>query len=280
MAEQEITPMEPVRPLVSPEEAGQMMTAYQALCMKILVPWEGRRFEKGPGGVDVLVQDSDFQRIQVYDKVTKRTYERDFPKKSAFRKLSLFYGVSTEPVSKERALKEGGGFVWTYRVRASITGKDGRVRSVTQEGSCDSMEKASQNTRVEHDCASTALTRATNRAISDLIGFGQVSAEEMTPGGTQEPRKIVPSEANAVKEKPTPAQPSREFGATEVLTRAGIDPRTVEIVHEGGVTYISPTPGLVDWAGAKVALEGIGYIWNAAAMRWERAGHAKAASAS
>lgn len=214
MAESEIMPMEPVRALVSPEEAGQMMAIYQDLCMKILVPWEKRRFEKGPGGVEILAQDSDFQRISVYDKASKRSYARDFPKKSAFRKLALFYGVSTDLVSKEKTLKEGGGFVWTYRVRASITSKDGRVRSVTQEGSCDSkeMERGGQNTRIEHDSASTALTRATNRAISDLIGFGQVSAEEMTPGSTPEPREIVPSEAKVVEEKPV-TPPAEEHGA-------------------------------------------------------------------
>jgi hypothetical protein len=38
--------------------------------------------------------------------------------------------------------------------------------------------------KAEHDIAATAVTRATNRAISNLVGFGQVSAEEVDGAGT------------------------------------------------------------------------------------------------
>ena len=45
--------------------------------------------------------------------------------------------------------------------------------------SCDSREKPDSKNRLEHDVATMAHTRAKNRAISDCIGTGEVSAEEM-----------------------------------------------------------------------------------------------------
>ena len=44
-------------------------------------------------------------------------------------------------------------------------------------GACASNER--NFSHVEHDTRSTAHTRAKNRAVSDLIGGGEVSAEEM-----------------------------------------------------------------------------------------------------
>jgi hypothetical protein len=35
--------------------------------------------------------------------------------------------------------------------------------------------------KAEHDLPATAVTRATNRSVSNLIGFGSVSAEEVEP---------------------------------------------------------------------------------------------------
>jgi hypothetical protein len=191
-------------PLVSPEEAGLAMATYQKLCNSILIPWDKRTFDKD----DVLTQDSDFQRIRVKDRGGK-SYERDFPKKSAFRKLALFYGVSTELVSSEKKDKPDSSFTWSYIIKASVNTKDGKTRFTTGEGTCDSKEMSRGefgNVRVEHDTKATAWTRAVNRAVSDLIGFGQVSAEEMTAGGSTEPRKVIDSDSRVVEDEP-PTQP-------------------------------------------------------------------------
>jgi hypothetical protein len=40
--------------------------------------------------------------------------------------------------------------------------------------------------KVENDLRSTATTRAKNRATADLVGMGEVSAEEIAPGGGEE----------------------------------------------------------------------------------------------
>ena len=209
-------------PLVSPEEAGLAMATYQKLCNSILIPWDKRQFNN-----DVLVQESDFQRIRVKEKSGK-SYEKDFPKKSAFRKLALFYGVSTELVSSERKDRPDGSFTWSYIIKASVTTKEGRTRSTPGEGTCDSKEMSRGeygNVRVEHDTKATAWTRAVNRAVSDLIGFGQVSAEEMTAGGNTEPRKVIDSDSRVVEDEPPtepPTQPSQQPPAPPVGSLASI----------------------------------------------------------
>ena len=64
-------------------------------------------------------------------------------------------------------------------------------------GSCDSREISDERRR-EHFTESKAHTRAKNRATSDLIGFGQVSAEEVT------------GEPKYVESKQTEVEPSKE----------------------------------------------------------------------
>jgi hypothetical protein len=199
-------------PLVNPEEAAMAMATYQKLCNSILIPWDKRKIDG-----EVLVQDSDFQRIRVKDKSGK-SCERDFPKKSAFRKLALFYGVSTELVSSERVDRPDGSFTWSYIIRASVTNKECKTRFTTGEGTCDSKEMSRGeygNVSVEHDTKATAWTRAVNRAVSDLIGFGQVSAEEMTPGGATEPRRVIDADARVVEEPPPQAPAPPQAGAKE-----------------------------------------------------------------
>ena len=206
-------------PLVNPEDAEMAMATYQKLCNSILIPWDKRKFDG-----DVLTQDSDFQRIKVKDRAGK-SYERDFPKKSAFRKLALFYGVSTELVSSARTDRPDSSFTWGYIIKASVTNKEGKTRFTTGEGTCDSKEMSRGeygNVRVEHDTRATAWTRAVNRAVSDLIGFGQVSAEEMTPGGTTEPRKVIDADARIVEDQPPPGVPAPQSTAAKERTLAPI----------------------------------------------------------
>jgi len=104
-------------PIVTAEDAKKAMEAYQQLCAAILIPWEKRIVKDG-----VVKQESDYQRIRVRvrDPETGKDESvlRDFPKKSAWRKLAKFYNVSTEIVGKERVDREDGSWVWHYTVKA------------------------------------------------------------------------------------------------------------------------------------------------------------------
>ncbi len=107
-----------------------------------------------------------------------------FLKKSAWRKWALACGVSDRILSIERVPSTGKdpecGFY--YRVVAEAfhlpTG-----RTATGAAVASSRERKSW-AHEEHDIFALACTRAKNRAIADLVGGGEVSAEEVGPEET------------------------------------------------------------------------------------------------
>ena len=131
--------------------AVEQWEAYQTLCKKLL-------------------DDSDYQEYKQDGEVKK------FPKKSAFFKLGRAFNADTEIIEKEeyRHPKTHKLIDVTYTVRATLP----NGRSVVANGSCDRNEKGKQNSS-NHDLRATAETRATNRAISKLIGAGEVSWDEI-----------------------------------------------------------------------------------------------------
>lgn len=121
-----------------------------------------------------LLTDSDIQTIK-----TKDGKERSFIKRSGFRKLALAFNISDEIISKEQNVvsvpdDKGPPYtIWTVTVKATAS----NGRSSLGLGSCSSRERAFAHP--DHDILATAHTRAKNRAISDLIGSGEISAEEI-----------------------------------------------------------------------------------------------------
>jgi hypothetical protein len=115
---------------------------------------------------------------------------------SFWRKLATFFNLTDEIVREEIERDERGRIIramYTTKVTAPNgrftvgTGvcsihdkahddnlfKDGKVIC---KGPCDGRKHFSNP---EHDIPSTAHTRAKNRGISDLVGGGEVSAEEV-----------------------------------------------------------------------------------------------------
>jgi hypothetical protein len=89
--------------------------------------------------------------------------------------------------------------------------------------------KATRDSRTLHNVRSTAMTRARNRAISNLVGFGEVSAEELPrdgQGGAQEPPPSSPPaeppaqrSQNGQKPAEDPMATQADYQALEVLWR-------------------------------------------------------------
>lgn len=96
---------------------------------------------------------------------------KKFIKKSGFRKLATAFGISTS-IEKEERRELKGGFTVDITVRAIAP--SGRYASAC--ASCASSER--DFAHLDHDVRATAQTRAANRAIADLIGGGEASAEE------------------------------------------------------------------------------------------------------
>ena len=134
-----------VNPSVSPAEAVNAWKVYQE--MKA-----------------ALATDEDKQVIQ----------GRTFLKKSYWRKVERFYSLNSECIKEwTEDLPTGRMFYAIYRASHPKTGlfADGDGADFA-----DSVEDY-------HNSRATAHTRAKNRAISDLVGGGEVSAEEMGGSG-------------------------------------------------------------------------------------------------
>lgn len=99
---------------------------------------------------------------------------RTFKKKSAWRKLARYFHISTEVVRVEREAIEGL-FLATVTVRATAPWG----QSAEAIGACCTDEATGRRVISVADAIATAETRATNRATSNLIAMGEVSAEEL-----------------------------------------------------------------------------------------------------
>lgn len=101
--------------------------------------------------------------------------KRVFKKKSAWRKLSRHFGISVRVARTEHEVLANGRFLAT--VIAQAIGPWGQVSE--DVGACCTDEATGRRVITIADAMATAATRATNRAISNLIAMGEVSAEEI-----------------------------------------------------------------------------------------------------
>lgn len=172
-----------VMPLVSPEQAVAAFDAYQKLAAKIMT-------------------QEDVQKIG----------DKEFKKKSFWRKCQRFFNLSLE-LSKEWK-EEKADKSYTYFVMYRAVAPNGAY--MDGDGACTNNEKG--RLRTEHDTRSTAHTRAKNRAISDLVAFGEVSAEEVDG-----------HEENNNQPSSTPSVPMMtEFQAKRIYTlreKSGLKPQ-------------------------------------------------------
>jgi hypothetical protein len=100
---------------------------------------------------------------------------KKYIKRSGWRKIALAFNISTEIVEVSREEKDGKYIV---RVKARAIAPNGRVSE--EIGVCDSSEFESGRLKASiHNIETKAATRALNRAISNLVGGGEVSAEEI-----------------------------------------------------------------------------------------------------
>ena len=106
-----------------------------------------------------------------------------------------------------------------------------------------------------HETRATAHTRAKSRAISDLIGFGQVSAEEYHNYEKDLPPKPVEATASVETQpgKPTPDKKKRKPKAAaaedtvrETLAANGLDTGNLLIYRYSKVVRVEPQPGSED----------------------------------
>ena len=122
-----------------------------------------------------LLDDSDYQEAE---------RGKRFVKKSGWRKIARAFNLSVT-VESLRVERDEEGNATRAECVARATAPNGQVQD--GDGYCSAEETRFQNQRgrqkLENDLRATATTRAKNRAIADLVGMGEVSAEEVVPSG-------------------------------------------------------------------------------------------------
>jgi hypothetical protein len=141
--------------------------------------------------VAALIAPKSFEQqhklMQVYDQLCRqligpddiqREGNREFKKKSAWRKLSRAFGLSVhcDQADCRFIMMEDTG-EWVVVAKASATAPWGQTWE--DVGACGSDEETGRRKITYADAIGTAMTRASNRAVSNLIAMGEVSAEEM-----------------------------------------------------------------------------------------------------
>ena len=219
----------PVMPLVSPEQAAASWALFEDLKARLLV-------------------DDDYQAI-----AGKR-----YIKRSGFRKLAVYFGLSDGILREERKDREDKSFTWRIIVEAAAP----NGRTSIGVGVCDSRERSFAH--LEHDVYATAHTRAKSRAISDMVAGGAVSAEEV------EAAPPPPSPAP----DGTPVPPHDVYRVIEALAAAGLDASRVDVLVVDGRLVVTPKKFLGDaWGGFNDYLSGVGFKWVRAGnlSHWEAA---------
>jgi hypothetical protein len=182
-------------PLVTPEKAAEQWRLFEALKAKLL-------------------GTKDYQNI-----AGKR-----YIKRSGFRKIAVYFGISDRILKEQRTEREDGSFFWRIEVEAFAP----NGRSCVGVGACDSKER--RFAHAEHDVYATAHTRAKSRAISDLVAGGAVSAEEIDVSSTDE---------NA----PTTG-PENKSTSIDAQTKPSKVPTTKEAITMEGLRQFPLTDGL------------------------------------
>lgn len=174
-----------------------------------------------------LLKPNDFQPF-----TDKKTGEkRQFIKRSGWRQIAAGFSISDRVVKEERMDREDGSFVWRITVEAMFP--NGRLSSGM--GACDSREHSGKWAHVEHDVLSTAHTRAKNRAISDLVAGGVLSAEEMEAAPEVEPEEDFEKEFH---------EEETDTGLRGTLAEAGLNPESITFSEMGNAYTAAPTKWL------------------------------------
>jgi hypothetical protein len=250
-----VTIADTVRLPITVDQAIEEWKSYQELCQKLL-------------------DASDYQAMG----------KDKFRKKSGWRKLARAFNLATRIVEKEVERDELGRPTWAgFYVEASASTRTGPRTAAgyheahLRERCCPAAfgKACPKKSREHHDCCpvdcdgwahwshpgdipATAETRATNRAISNLIGAGEVSAEEMEVDGVGPGRTTAKGSRRQSSKAPPTSAPGRgvkpsQFSGYEAGPNTVDTQKFVEAAEKRGVTLaairgrFSDINGILKW---------------------------------
>lgn len=145
-----------------------------------------------------------------------------YRKKGYWRAIAQGFSLVLELLNETRhELDNDFGYTVTYRATDPRTG-----RYCDGDGACYASEKAQRHGGIggtEHNVRAHAHTRAKNRAIADLVAFGEVSADELQDG--VEPTTI-----------PQPA--ARKTAAKKAAPKKTVAPKKPALEDHDGAEYL------------------------------------------
>jgi hypothetical protein len=174
-----------------------------------------------------------------------------FVKKSGWRKIAKAFGLSVTRIGDGVERDADGEPVRAWAVYRA-TAPNGQAQDGDGYCSADESRFNSRGGRqkLENDLRATATTRAKNRAISDLVGMGEVSAEEVAQGGHAAPPPVVAFDGDlapvwAVLEQAAGVDTTAAVRAWIVKDNGGVVPRAVgrALLAVGRVMGDRPEPG-------------------------------------
>lgn len=135
---------------------------------------------------------------------------KKFRKKAFWRAVRMSFNLQVECTSDKRV--QYSDSEWGYEATYRATAPNGSTAD--GDGSCTREEKSKGRMQATvHNVRSHAHTRAMNRAISNLVGFGEVSAEEVnrdepTQETRQEKQKAAQHRADVEARNIEPSEPA------------------------------------------------------------------------
>jgi len=135
---------------------------------------------------------------------------KQYRTKQYWRTIARAFNLSVTTVegTDQRIMTDDGD--WGYLVTYRATAPNGSAAD--GDGACMASEKSGGSDTI-HNVRAHCQTRAFNRAVSNLVGFGEVSADEMPKDGSERPQERPESASKSPKIQPvkkTTAKPTKK----------------------------------------------------------------------
>ena len=178
--------------------------------------------------LDALKRFEDFKRRVLTEDDYVPIAGKKYIKKSGWLKYALACNISLEKREEREEIRDDGTRVYHYTYRAIAP--SGRFADAVGSASSDERDFAHEI----HDVRALAQTRAMERAVSNLVGGGELGAEELLPSkkvieAKEAGRKVFPEEREAEEAE------TKEVETEKVLVRI-LQP-VDEFVGADGRTY-------------------------------------------
>ena len=146
-----------------------------------------------------------------------------YRKKSYWRAVGMSFKLSVDLLQEQQLTAPNNEKDWGWMATYCARAMNGQY--AVGDGACFASEKRGNDT--VHNVRSAAHTRAYNRAVSNLVGFGEVSAEEFNREAPPNAAATANNMAAAATSKTsiTSDQRSKIYAMLNPAKRAGRDPK-------------------------------------------------------